>query len=87
MRGPFLIMTLVTILSLILGSGGFYQDSGDEHWQSKIDPLVLTTVTSGETEFLVILREQADLREASNLKTKLEKGTYVYQQLTEVAPI
>lgn len=78
-------MTLVTILSLILGSGGVHQDSGDEQWQSKIDPLVFTTVASGETEFLVILREQADLREASNLETKLEKGHYVYQQLTEVA--
>jgi uncharacterized repeat protein (TIGR01451 family) len=85
MRGLFSIFVLLTILSLVLGGGDIIPVSGDDEWRDKIDSQVLAAAESKETEFLVILREQADLREASNLKTKLEKGTYVYQQLTEVA--
>lgn len=54
-------------------------------WQAKVDPWVLTTGSDSETEFLVYLTEQADLREASRLATKQEKGAYVFQRLTEVA--
>lgn len=36
-------------------------------------------------EFLVFLTEQADLSEASALQTKQEKGTYVFNKLTETA--
>jgi subtilisin family serine protease len=54
-------------------------------WQDKVDPWVLQTAAAGETEFLVFLAEQADLSQAAGLETKLEKGTYVYQTLTEVA--
>jgi len=39
----------------------------------------------GETDFLVVLTEQADLSGTARLTTKLEKGTYVFQKLTEVA--
>ena len=55
-------------------------------WIGKVDPWVLTEVESGEsTEFLLMLKEQADLSLASALPTKLEKGTYVYRQLQEIA--
>jgi len=57
----------------------------DVPWQSKVDPWVLQTASEGETEFLVFLTEQADLSRASALKTKLEKGTYVFETLTETA--
>jgi serine protease AprX len=53
--------------------------------QSKVDPWVLKTAASGPTEFLVYLKEQADLSSAKQLRTKLEKGTYVYNQLTRTA--
>jgi subtilisin family serine protease len=68
-----------------MGKGGFYQDTSAAHWQVKVDPWVLTTASDGETEFLLYLSEQADLGEASQLKTKLEKGQFVYQKLVEVA--
>jgi serine protease AprX len=54
-------------------------------WQNKVDPWVLKTAASGPTEFLVYLEEQADLSSAKQLRTKLEKGTYVYNQLTRTA--
>jgi len=54
-------------------------------WQSKVDPWVLQTAAQGETEFLVFLQQQADLSGAEALKTKQEKGTYVFEQLTQTA--
>jgi subtilisin family serine protease len=40
---------------------------------------------SGETDFLVVLNEQADLSGAARLTNKTAKGTYVFQKLSEVA--
>ncbi|MFZ0544579.1 MAG: S8 family serine peptidase [Candidatus Promineifilaceae bacterium] len=55
-------------------------------WQAAVDPWVLeTAITNGETEFMVYLTEQADLSAANSLSTKLEKGTYVYETLSETA--
>jgi serine protease AprX len=54
-------------------------------WQSKVDPWVLDTSKQGATEFLVFMQEQADLSPAKNLPTKLDKGEFVYEQLTETA--
>ena len=54
-------------------------------WQAKVDNWVLTSAQSGETEFLVYLTEQADLSGAEESKTKHEKGSYVYAELTKDA--
>ncbi|MFN2187276.1 MAG: hypothetical protein ACK2T3_00765, partial [Candidatus Promineifilaceae bacterium] len=44
-------------------------------WQASVDPWVLKTAAKeGQTEFLVFLKDQADLSQAASLKTKLEKG-------------
>ena len=54
-------------------------------WQEKVDPAVLSRAALGETEFLIYMKQQADLSGSSALKTKEEKGQYVYQQLTATA--
>jgi subtilisin family serine protease len=55
-------------------------------WQASVDPWVLKTAAKeGQTELLVFLKDQADLSQAASLKTKPEKGTYVYNELREVA--
>jgi uncharacterized repeat protein (TIGR01451 family) len=51
----------------------------------KIDRWVLDTAARGDTEFLVMLREQADLRGARSLKTKAEKGAFVADALSSTA--
>ncbi len=49
---------------------------------SKIAPWVLAHTAQGEEiEFLVVLKEQADLRGAEQLATKLEKGRFVRDAL------
>jgi subtilisin family serine protease len=53
---------------------------------SKIAPRVLAdTANGGVTEALVVLNEQADLRPAALLHSKLEKGRFVVNALREVA--
>jgi subtilisin family serine protease len=52
----------------------------------KIAPELLLKLESGApTEFLVILREQADVRDAARFRTKADKGRYVYETLLETA--
>ncbi len=57
-------------------------------WTRKIDPRIIADAArdpAAESDCLIILTEQADLSEAALLPTKLEKGRFVFQRLTEVA--
>ncbi len=54
----------------------------------RVDPWVLDQLVlqpSGESEFLIVLAEQADLSAAAALPTKLAKGTYVFGKLRQTA--
>jgi subtilisin family serine protease len=52
----------------------------------KIAPWVLDHTADGaQTEFLVVLEQQANLSRAETLSTKLEKGRYVYRTLWNTA--
>jgi subtilisin family serine protease len=54
-------------------------------WEAKVDPWVLSTAAAGRTEFLVFLKEQADVSGADALPTKEEKGRYVHERLSRTA--
>jgi uncharacterized repeat protein (TIGR01451 family) len=54
-------------------------------WQEKVSPQVLAALEQGESDFLVVLQQQADLHLADALPTKQAKGEYVYQTLTALA--
>jgi len=77
----------ISFLVLLLASFSTHQQipAAPAAWQAKVDNWVLTSAQSGEVEFLVYLTEQADLRGAEEFKTKHEKGSYVYANLTKVA--
>lgn len=53
-----------------------------ENWRDKVDARVLDSAAVGQTEFLIYMKQQADLSGAKELATKNEKGSYVYQRLT-----
>jgi serine protease AprX len=76
-------LTFIALIGLLFGNLGTTPVAPD--WQSKVDGRVLVSAAGGETEFLVFLADQADLSGAAGLQTRLEKGTYVYQKLTEMA--
>jgi serine protease AprX len=79
----YLILTVLVVTQI--GSTGAAPATFTASWQSKVDPWVLESAAAGQSEFLVYLNEQADLSGAARLSTKLEKGQYVYQRLTETA--
>ncbi len=74
-----LIAILVFWVPAVSASDGSFGDG-------KISPrLVSETANGGRAEALIVLAEQADLSAASTLRTKLEKGRYVFQALLSVA--
>jgi subtilisin family serine protease len=85
MRFAAQFLYLLVVLVLLAGSPLPAPAEKLPPWQSKVDAWVTTTAASGETEFLIYLSEQADLSAAATLPTKLEKGRYVYEELTRVA--
>jgi serine protease AprX len=89
LRTLFLIATLVFALGASTPPNGQVAAAHAQNdlasWQVKIAPQVLAQAASGPTEFLVVLKAQADLSAAYKLPTKAEKGAYVYQQLSQLA--
>ncbi len=87
MRKPFVpFFALIVAISMLVFFLSALPVRSESSWQAKVDPWVLETAQSeGQTEFLVYLTEQADVSGAYALETKLEKGTYVFETLTETA--
>jgi serine protease AprX len=75
---------MLTLPGPTAGAGAPAQ-AGNTSWQSKVDPWVLQTGANGPTEFLVFLRDQADVSAATQLATKAERGEFVYRTLREHA--
>ncbi len=79
-------LVIITLLFTTLVQAGLTPAAENTDWEAKIDPWVRqTTTNSGETEFLLYLRERADISDAQQFNTKVEKGQFVYQQLRENA--
>jgi serine protease AprX len=80
------LLTLITVFLLTYWIGRSSSATPVQPvWADKVAPEVLSKAENGETEYLIILHAQADLSPANDLETKLEKGTFVYERLTEVA--
>ncbi|HZV68472.1 MAG TPA: S8 family peptidase [Saprospiraceae bacterium] len=62
--------------------------SGQSHtgWQQKVSPSLLTKSANGvSSPFLILLSARPDLREAKQLNTKEEKGSFVFEELKKEA--
>lgn len=74
------------ILVLFLCGFMHFFSVAQQPWRAKVDGELLSRLSAGErTDFLVVLQSQADLAFATQLKTKEEKGQYVYRQLLQLA--
>ncbi len=79
LRKPLYLVTLGVLLSSLIAAAA-------ANPADKIAPRVLAdTAAGGSTEALVVLAEQADLRPAAALPSKLEKGRFVVNALRAVA--
>ena len=72
------------LFTLIVAAGfmtlAFFPEN--ESWMDKVDPELLAKVGGGASaEFLVILKQQADLEGGLPESRKEDKGKYVYDQL------
>ncbi len=77
-------MKIQTIICFFLLLFSFQLSS--QEWQQKIDAEVLAELELGATtEVIIAFKEQADLSAAYQLKTKKEKGQFVYEQLQKVS--
>ncbi len=55
-------------------------------WITKVDPTLLAEAEAGNTvDFLIVLKEQRSPNPQATLKTKEQKGRYVFEQLQNVA--
>ena len=71
-------------LAVLLPLGGARPHQAPD-WRDKVHRLVLEEMTRGPVEFVVFFAEQADLSEASQRRTKHERGRFVFETLREVA--
>jgi serine protease AprX len=78
----FSIFSILVVFSLLCAPSS---PAAAAPWESRVDAWVLESATQGQTEFLVMLREQADLSGAARLETKTERGRFVYLALTAAA--
>ena len=79
-----LLTLLVFVLAMIgsVESQDIRLGKGQQAAQSKIAPWVIDNTANGSVaEFLVVLADQADLSGAAALRTKEEKGRFVYETL------
>ncbi|MGE3974164.1 MAG: S8 family serine peptidase [Bdellovibrionales bacterium] len=80
-RAWIILTVLMTLLlAWILMSGNTAQTSS-----AKISPQLQGFEKRSTTDIIVVMKEQADLSNASDLETKEEKGVYVYKKLSKIA--
>lgn len=81
-----IVAIFIGLLLMATSSVGVARFSQPRTVYDKIAPWVLDNTANGEAaEFLVVLADQADLRAADKLPTKIEKGRYVYKTLYDKA--
>jgi serine protease AprX len=80
----FLSVILFTTIAILPADSGYAVQTAP--WYTRVDPSILEAATSnGTAEFLVQMKAQADLNPAARLKTKTEKGAFVFNALHELA--
>jgi len=74
---------VVFILTLLAKGSSF--GAAALNWQDKVQPSILAGASAGSVPFIIFMGEKADLSGAANLRTKAERGYWVYDQLHRVA--
>ena len=84
-RKALSLITLLVLLTIVSSSLALAAQEAPDAWRAKVDPWVLDTASEGETEFIVFLAQQANVSGAEALKSKVEKGRFVFEALTQTA--
>ena len=70
---------------VVVGNTGVARGIASDAWSDKGEQRVLDAAARGEGDFLVLLRDQADLRAARSIESKQDRGRWVYEALRGVA--
>ncbi|MFN2468521.1 MAG: S8 family serine peptidase [Gaiellaceae bacterium] len=84
-RAAAAVVALAIAGTAVMATAAGGAGSGGADWSSKVDPGLLTRAATGQTEFFVHLRRQADVGGAYALRTKEQKGRFVYARLRATA--
>ena len=84
-RKALSLITLLVLLVIASSSLALAAQEAPDAWRAKVDPWVLDTASEGETEFIVFLTQQANVSGAEALTSKVEKGRFVFEALTQTA--
>ena len=86
--GPPVLALLMALTSTTGGLPSEVKKTEEQQaiWRTKVDPWVLESAARfGAANFLAFLDDQADLGAAEELKTKEEKGQFVFEKLSSAA--
>jgi len=79
-------MNKLSILLLALLTLGAWYFTDNDDWKNKVNPELLQQLERGGTqEFIILFQQQADVSHSRILRTKEERGEYVYRRLAEQA--
>jgi subtilisin family serine protease len=77
---------MIAICAALIGSGARAQVLTAAEAAAKIEPWVIENTRAGaQAEFFVVLKQQANLASARELKSKRAKGEFVYRELFRTA--
>jgi len=71
--------------TVILFPAKVFSQGNGKSFLEKATPDLITAFQNGRNEFWIMLNEQADLSSSGSLRTKEEKGEFVFKKLTETA--
>jgi len=74
-----------TLIFLVLGLIGLQSHAQVESWESKVDETLIEKLQTGSAPFIIMLKEQADLSGAKNIRGKVNKATFVHHELSKLA--
>ncbi|MBN1296987.1 hypothetical protein JXA80_09415, partial [bacterium] len=86
--------TVLTVTVLMLTAWPIAQAASPDFWggagaleslQKVAPPVISSMEKDGRADFFIVLTEQADLSGALKIRDKVDKGRYVFRQLTRIA--
>ncbi|MCB0560113.1 MAG: S8 family serine peptidase [Phaeodactylibacter sp.] len=79
-------MKKILLATIVLFSLASWQSREEGEWKDKVDTSLIEKTAAGEeVEFLILMKEQADVSGSRQFRLKAERGAFVFEKLQAVA--
>ena len=79
-------MKKILLATIVLFSLASWQSREEGEWKDKVDASLIEKTAAGEeVEFLILMKEQADVSGSRQFRLKAERGAFVFEKLQAVA--